>query len=222
MQYYDSYTYKKPKKSARSGLKKIFFCAFILVLVIIYIIYYVNPKILYASEAEIKSLAITEINKSVKMVTILPNLYNDLIKISYNNDGDINLISTNSFAVNQLSTAIIDKTQQSLKALGEQGIKINLGNFTGIAFLSNLGPRVTIKMTPIGATTTKIYSTFAEKGINQTLHELFLKINVDIKVILPIRSLNIKLQSEILIAENVIVGKVPSAYLSAGKIFSLY
>ena len=192
------------------------------VFLIIYLTYYVNPKIVESSEAQIKSLAITEINKSVKMVTITPDLYNNLIKISYNNDGDITMINSNSFMVNQISTAIIEKTQQNLNLMGEQGIKIPLGNFSGITFLSNLGPNITIRMTPIGSTQTKIKSNFTSKGINQTLHSLFLNIICEIKVILPIKSINLKIENEVLIAESVIVGKIPNTYLSADKIFSLY
>lgn len=222
MQQYEVYTYKTPKKPNKSSIKKLVIIFSVFVLLLMYLIYYVNPKILETSNAQIKTKAITQINKSVKMVSLTPNLYDNLIKISYNSDGDITLISSNSYAINELSTSIIETIQKNLEDMGEQGILIPLGNFSGLAFLSNLGPNIKIKMTPIGLAQTKLSSSFTSKGINQTLHELFLNISCEIKVILPIRTLNITVNSEVLIAESVIVGKIPNTYLSADKIFSLY
>lgn len=222
MQNYENYVYKTPKKANRHGFKKLVVFLGIFSVLIIYLTYYVNPKILETSSAQIKSLAISQINKGVKMVSLTPHLYDNLIKISYNNSGDITLISSNSYAINELSTSIIEITQKYLNEMGEQGILIPLGNFSGLAFLSNLGPNIKIRMTPIGLAQTKLSSSFTSKGINQTLHELFLNITCKIKVILPIRTLNLEVNSEVIIAESVIVGKIPSTYFNTDKIFSLY
>lgn len=222
MPYYETYNYTPSKKTKKNKFLKFMIVLVFIVLVFLYLTYYVNPKIVESSEAQIKSLAITEINKSVKMVTLNPNLYNNLINISYNNNGDINMITSNSQAINALSTSIIETSQNLLTHMGEQGIKIHLGNFSGLALLSNVGPKITIRMTPIGTTQTKLKSNFTSKGINQTLHSLFLNIMCEIKIILPIKSINLKIENEVLIAESVIVGKIPNTYLSADKIFSLY
>ena len=52
-------------------------------------------------------------------------------------------------------------------------------------------------------------------GINHALHRLTIDVNISIDVIIPRQSRNtVEVMYEILMGENVIIGKVPTTYLS--------
>ena len=55
-------------------------------------------------------------------------------------------------------------------------------------------------------------SEFTESGINQTLHQIYLDINTDIDIITPFNIIGNSYQTRVLLAESIIVGKVPESY----------
>ena len=60
-------------------------------------------------------------------------------------------------------------------------------------------------------------SDFADAGINQTLHRLYMRIVVNMKIILPGYSLSFDNGSTVLICENIISGDVPLGELNIGE-----
>ena len=62
-------------------------------------------------------------------------------------------------------------------------------------------------------------SQFIEKGINQTLHSIYVDIKGDVKLEIPFSNYKNELKSSVLVCETVLVGKVPELYLN-GKLFS--
>ena len=53
-------------------------------------------------------------------------------------------------------------------------------------------------------------------GINQTKHQIKLDVVIDIDVILPWSTVSTRVDSEILVAETVVVGRVPETYFNVG------
>ena len=58
-------------------------------------------------------------------------------------------------------------------------------------------------------------STFDSVGINQTKHSIYLNVIADISIVMPSRTENFAVATEILIGESVLVGQVPDAYLQS-------
>ena len=73
-------------------------------------------------------------------------------------------------------------------------------------------------MLPIGNITCKFTSEFKSAGINQTNHKLYLTVNSNVSVILPIENQIIQTQTQIMIAESIIVGKIPQTYLNSSSV----
>ena len=105
-----------------------------------------------------------------------------------------------------------------MNTLGEDGVNINLGTFTGIPFLIGRGPVLNLKLVPIGIVGSNFESLFQSVGINMTKHSLFLYIDVHVSIIMPIKSYDFETSNQVLLAESVIVGKVPEVYLNGGGI----
>ena len=55
-------------------------------------------------------------------------------------------------------------------------------------------------------------------GINQTLHRIFLNIDAQLSVVIPGVDVTVNTETEVLLAESVIVGKVPDTYLQSDKL----
>ena len=51
-------------------------------------------------------------------------------------------------------------------------------------------------------------------GINQSRHVITLKASVDIDIMIPLSTVSTTVETDILIAETVIIGRVPETYLN--------
>lgn len=78
--------------------------------------------------------------------------------------------------------------------------------------LAGRGPGIPIKISTIGNVITDLRSEFTAQGINQTLHRVYLQVECEVSILTPYKSISEKITNQVLIAENVIVGKIPSTY----------
>ena len=83
--------------------------------------------------------------------------------------------------------------------------------------LSDLGPALTYNVLNLGVVDADFISDFVDAGINQTLHRLYMRIVVNMKIILPGYSLSFDNGSTVLICENIISGDVPLGELNIGE-----
>ena len=89
---------------------------------------------------------------------------------------------------------------------------MQFGSFTGFKLLSGKGPGVPIRISSIGNVETDLRSEFTSQGINQTLHRVYLQIECEVSILTPYKDITEKITNQVLIAENVIVGKIPNTY----------
>ena len=89
---------------------------------------------------------------------------------------------------------------------------MHFGSFTGFRLLSGRGPGIKITISSIGNVKTDLKSEFSAKGINQTLHRVYLDVNCEVSILTPFDNISKKITNQILIAEHVIVGQIPDSY----------
>lgn len=193
----------------------------IVIFLIIFLMYYffvVSPIIKTYTSAETRAVTEEAINRAVSNVINLSLKYDSLIDISYTASGDIASFTANQFEINSISREIVEQAQIEMQTLGDEGLNINLGTFSGMPFLIGRGPIINLKLTPIGAVSSSFESTFESVGINMTKHTLYLYINVHVNIVLPIKSYDIYTSNQVLLAESIIIGKVPEVYLNGGSL----
>lgn len=78
--------------------------------------------------------------------------------------------------------------------------------------LAGRGPGVPIKISTMGNVITDLRSEFTAQGINQTLHRVYLQVECQVSILTPYNNISEKIANQVLIAENVIVGKIPNTY----------
>ena len=94
----------------------------------------------------------------------------------------------------------------------ERILRLHYGSFTGFKLLAGRGPGVKIQISPIGDVETDLRSEFSSQGINQTLHRIYLEVKCRVNILTPFQDLEKEITNQVLLAENVIVGRIPSTY----------
>lgn len=138
--------------------------------------------------------------------------YDELFTLEKDKDGNITMIKSNIIPINEIISDVAVKIQNTINQKGRENIEIALGSFTGFKLLSGKGPGVPIKISSIGNVETDLRSEFSEKGINQTLHRVYLQVDCEVSILTPYNSITEKVSNQVLLIENVIVGKIPSTY----------
>lgn len=193
---------------------KVFVTIFVTIfLIFCYFHFYVNPQICKANIAKIKSLTI-EIENGAIANTLQQNDYDDLLTIKTDLDGNVTLMQVNSQNVNKLNNNILTDIQTHLNSQTKIECLVPLGNFSGVPIFSGIGPNISLNVIPIGNVTTKYNSQFYSVGINQSIHKIYLQIQIEVCILLPAYTQNVAVSNQVLVAESVIVGKIPNTYLN--------
>ncbi|MBO5955088.1 MAG: sporulation protein YunB [Clostridia bacterium] len=207
------------RKRWRDKKTKYFISIFFIVLLsIMYYFIVVSPVIKTYSAQETKSITEKAVNLAVSNVINRTLSYDALIDINYSQMGEIVSFSANQYEINTITREIVKETQYHMNNLGRDGLPMQIGTFSGIPFLIGRGPTIHLNLVPIGVVSGKFDSEFASVGINMTKHTLFLYINVHVSIVLPIQSFEIYSTNQVLLAESIIVGKVPEVYLNGGTL----
>ena len=206
---------RKWKKKKSIKLISIFF---ICVLLLIYYFFVVSPVIKTYSAQETKAITEKALNLAVSNVVNRTLSYDSLIDINYSQTGEIVSFSANQYEINTITREIVKETQYQMSNIGKHGLPINIGTFSGIPFLIGRGPSINLNLVPIGVVSGKFDSEFSSVGINMTKHTLFLYIDVHVSIVLPVQTYDIYSTNQVLLAESIILGKVPEVYLQNGNL----
>lgn len=128
------------------------------------------------------------------------------------NHGNIQMISANIFVIDEITSDIALYIQEELKNTQSSDVKLSIGSFTGIKILSGMGPNINIKVSSTGKVNTEIRSEFVSQGINQTIHRIYLQVNCTVNILTPFKTIEENISNQVLLAENVIIGQIPSTF----------
>ena len=95
-------------------------------------------------------------------------------------------------------------------------IQIPLGSLVDLDLLWGLGPTMKVHAMTVGTVEGAFQSQFSSAGVNQTLHKIDLELAVPLTLMLPGGAVEAVCETQIPIAETVIVGQVPQIFLQNG------
>lgn len=142
--------------------------------------------------------------------------YDDFVITRTDDEGKVTFVQLNSVNVNLFARRVTSLIRSEMKKFESDGVGIPLGTITGIPLLSELGPELTYNVLNLGVVDADFTSDFTGAGTNQTLHRIYMRIVINMKIILPGYSLSFDNGSTVLICENVISGDVPLGNVSVG------
>ena len=138
-----------------------------------------------------------------------------LVSIRYGTDGKILSIETDSTKINLLRALVTEKINEKIKAYGEYGVTISLSNILDDEIILGRFPsmRIPASVEPSGSAETTVKSSLSSAGINQSLHKITLSVRVSVTAMLLISTINVDTETDVCIAETVIIGDVPKVFL---------
>lgn len=194
-----------------------FFIIFILI-ISVYIRYLVTPIVVENTRAQVSNFATKSINYAIADTMNQNVSYGDLIKIIRDENNNVSYIEANSVRINLLSKTMSKVVMSNFLELSKKPIKIPLGSFSGVSIFAGLGPKITYEINPYGEVFCYFTSNFETAGINQTYHKLYLIIKIKVNVVLPLKNVLVNSESEVLLCETLIVGKIPEVYLNSNSL----
>ena len=202
-----------------SRQKRLIFRAFVLLALSITVLLLADAKL----RPQINALAVTRavalaeyaVDSSVTdLLSSKGALYDELVTIDKNNEGQVTSIKTDALKINLLKASLGREIEGRISAFRRYNISIPSGSLTGIYLLSGRGPNINVKITLTGCATCDITNQFLSAGINQTLHRMMLNVSASVSIVLPNYSTTRGISTKFCIAETVIVGYVPDFYAS--------
>ena len=206
---------KQQKRLRRRKKVLLFFLAIFLLCVAAFLYFQRNVTrvLISISEATMRSSTTVAVNDAVYYTLSDELRYEDLVNVERSANGDIVAVSANALKINKIARDTASISQSNLKNLSLNGIPIPLGALTGIEALAGIGPRIPFRIIPVSSVACDFSSAFESVGINQTKHSIYLNVIADISIVMPSRTENFAVVTEILVGEFIIVGHVPDTYL---------
>ena len=195
-----------------------------------------SKKMMVFCEAEInklsKNIVIDVVNDIVDN-----NIYSDnLLDIEKNSLGKIQSIELNTSKANKMLSLVNNNIKKYFKDLENgnprnidlqnnlltngllenrrEGIifEIPIGVILKSTFLSNIGPKVPVKLVLTGDLESKINSEIVDYGINNALLKVYINIKISEQILLPLSSKIIYVETSIPIITKMIQGEIPNYY----------
>lgn len=139
--------------------------------------------------------------------------YGELVTIQRDASGTITALTTNAAALNLLRTRLVSQILEALKSASATTVRIPVGSLLGGELTWARGPALTVRAVSAGTVSAQFESEFSSAGVNQTIHRLELSLSVPMTVLLPGGAVEEIVELRLPVAETVIVGQVPDAYL---------
>ena len=216
---------------------------FTLILIFISLVFIINfignkitPGVVSYAETELEKFT-TRIINSVISTEIKDISLEELFIITKDNNDYIKTIDYNPIIVNGVLSNITTKVDRLLRNVenGENLFELSndiLENYDieklkkGIIFemaittifdnplLSNLGPRIPVRIFMLGSTSSNINTKITNYGINNALIETSIVIDLKLQIVLPYKTEKVSFQNSIPISLKLIQGIVPNYYFN--------
>lgn len=164
--------------------------------------------------SDASDIVISQVNTSIADIMKDEDYTGDyFVNFEKTDAGEISAISSNMARINALSAKILD-TVINVTENQTITVEIPIGNLTGVSLLMGRGPKVPVQIIVLTSSKVEFSNSIITAGINQTKHQVNLEVIVDIDVLIPWDTASTQVKTEVLIADTVIVGKVPDTYMN--------
>ena len=209
-------------KNKNNKYKKIIVIIFFILIFTFISLYFYDKKVsnvlIKYAKIESKKVGIDIISKGVsdEIVKVLDR--NDIFSVDKDNNGNIELIHYNTKVVNEILSVTSKVVMNNFKEIEEknEGIVsyIPMGIVTNNLFLENLGPKVPVKLSPVGNVLTSLKTDVKNYGVNSALVQISVRIEANVDILIPLKTGEIKIVNEVPVSIKIIEGNV-SSFLSS-------
>ncbi len=198
-------------------LRWIFFLLVLAVFVLILFRVKYHATIRSLAETQLKNTTSDLINDAIDAQIDNNNIqYDRIVYFEKDLEGKITALKTNMSEVNRLKTSILNIINDEILAMDTTDLGIPLGSLILPEFLSGRGPQIPVRIISISNSDASFESHFSEAGINQTLQKITMTVSVDVSILVLGRTESFTVNSEVVVAETIIVGQVPDTFFQTG------
>jgi sporulation protein YunB len=165
---------------------------------------------------EAKDIVVLRINEAIgNMISEGSFEYGGFVHVEKDAAGNVTAITTDTARVNALSA---DLLREVVGTLGQRELDLGVpvGTLSGMQLLQGRGPKIPVRIHMLTASYAQFKSELSSAGINQTRHQIILEVDVQINILIPWKTLTEDVATQVLVAETVIVGRVPDTVIEWG------
>lgn len=205
---------RKLKKLKNRILLFIIFLLMIAVLSLYLFSKYLRPRVIVLTQSYARNEISQVLDDEIKKVMLEEFFsYDKIVNISRDSENRVNSVSSDATLINRFTNDLGINIGDELDKRSQIIHRIPLTNLIGLDLFAGMGPTIPIRFHPLSVTNADISHVFEEAGINQTIHTINLTVSVDMEIVVPMAHSSIRAQSTMPIAQTLIVGTVPEAYL---------
>lgn len=169
------------------------------------------------AQTQVKSSTSTMINDAITRQIAKGDIqYDRIVYFEKDLNGRITALKTNIGEVNRLKTDVLSMINDEIFDLDTSDIGIPLGSLILPELLSGRGPVIPVTILSVRDSDAQFSSSFSQAGINQTLHQLTMQVSVTVSVLVLGEATSFNVETQVVVAQTVIVGDVPETFLQTG------
>jgi len=171
-----------------------------------------RPPLMNVATMRVKQKATEAINTAITEKIAQGTNFEKLIDWQIDNNGKITGFMLNYAEHMKIAGDTVQIVQTTLQNLQKIPEHIPLGQAFGSAILGSFGPNIPIRFIPAGAVKVDLATRQKDAGINMLLVEVYIRIMVDVAIIIPLDTKPETVTTEIPISYLLVVGDVPMYY----------
>lgn len=122
-------------------------------------------------------------------------------------------LSVDTILVNQVAAMLAVDISRRLTENEGLHIGVPIGLFTGIPIFAGLGPDFYVTILPSGDAVVDYATSFTSAGINQINFQVWLYIEVNMRIVIPLQEAPIPISRQLPLVNTVFAGEVPEGML---------
>lgn len=171
------------------------------------------PVLCQLAQARVKTTTSSLIERAVSQQIASGNIqYDRIVFFEKDVSGKITALKTNMLEINRLKSTILEQINEQILALDASEIGVSMGSLLLPEVFAQKGPVIPVRVLAIRNSGARFDSHFSQAGINQTLHQLHMVIQVEGTVLVLGQTVSFSVSSDVMVAETVIVGDVPNSF----------
>lgn len=174
----------------------------------------IRPAILAAAVMECDGIATRAINQILREEVVPTVDYRELIITEKDESGRVVMARINTAEMNRIMALTTVATGDAVTDISERVIEIPLGKITDSYILASRGPKIPVRLKPMGRVNTVLHDSFEDAGINQTRHKIYMEVITEVQIIVPLIDQSIEVFTTVPLADTIYIGKVPDTVVN--------
>lgn len=206
------------KLRSRMALACLFMSLLLIVGGVLMVEHNLTRVVLSLAQAQARAMAVRILNEAAaELLSTGAVTYDSLMHVTADGDGQVRLIQANTPEMNRLAAQVSLLAQERLQGTRDEAVRVPLGSAVGLTLFAGAGPKIEVRILPVGSVHAEFHTDFHTAGINQTRHRVSLVLTAQVQLVIPTGAQTVEATTQVAMAESIIVGEVPDTFTDVGE-----